>query len=94
MSSLGPVCKCGEHFGSLKWCHCWVCHETFSTERAFDKHRVGGVCHDPESVAGLLRSGAKATGLGKAVWTAGTGWSPDLLKRGSDLASPSVPEPG
>lgn len=69
------VCpSCGEGFGSLKWCHCPGCHETFASERYFDRHRVGGACQDPNTLTNrdggpaLHRSGWKATDTGKAVW--------------------------
>jgi hypothetical protein len=47
---------CGAEFSGLKTAHCTVCHATFSTVPAFDKHRAGSHTNDtrhclrPESV--------------------------------------------
>jgi hypothetical protein len=57
------VCpRCRNEWGGLKTAHCTVCHQTFTTVGAFDKHRDGSHaddtrhCVDPESV-GLVNAG-------------------------------------
>ena len=70
---MSLVChKCGCSFGSLRWCHCATCHETFGGETAFDSHRVAGECQPPGE-SGLTVSEVKATDSGKPVWVRGYG---------------------
>ncbi len=40
--ACGPDCP--PLRGNYRRCHCSVCHETFSGERAFTIHRRGGQC--------------------------------------------------
>jgi len=58
----GARCACGAHWFGLKTCHCTMCHRTFTTVSAFDKHRDGQHpndtrhCVDPATV-GLIDAG-------------------------------------
>lgn len=43
------ICRCGRKWGSLRQCHCTLCHQQFSTVHWFDEHRAGRdahSCHD------------------------------------------------
>jgi hypothetical protein len=57
-------CRCGAFWTGYETSHCSSCHTTFTTERAFDAHRVRGRCQDPES-RGLVK-------VTRAHWV---GWS-------------------
>ncbi len=47
---------CGARWDGLKFCHCAICHHTFSTVRNFDRHEPACTgCLDPADV-GLVRS--------------------------------------
>lgn len=51
-------------------CHCCVCHRTFTGFRAFDTHRVGAVCNDPETI--LTKTGEpRLVRVEKTHWS---GW--------------------
>lgn len=37
--------RCGAHWPNHEsYCHCSLCHLTFGSDAAFDKHRTGGTC--------------------------------------------------
>ena len=38
--------ECGRGWTGLKECHCGSCHQSFSTEANFDRHRVFDVADD------------------------------------------------
>jgi hypothetical protein len=44
------VCHCGARLGGGASCHCTVCHGSFGTVAAFDRHRQHGQCLAPASV--------------------------------------------
>lgn len=41
---------CANTWAGLAMCHCATCHQTFGGIRSFDRHRTGGVCHEPTSL--------------------------------------------
>ena len=53
--------SCGAKWTGKTRAHCAGCHETFSSDSAFDKHRKGLRCHTPESVGLVAREGAHGT---------------------------------
>jgi hypothetical protein len=46
---------CGSWWTGAERSHASCCHRTFSSLTAFDKHRKGGRCNDPESVGLVAR---------------------------------------
>lgn len=59
--------SCGRGWTGLKECHCVTCHESFSTESNFDRHRVfladgdwsGRRCLSPEELSALRTKSGK-----------------------------------
>lgn len=51
-ASLIECGGCGNGWTGLSACHCSGCHRTFTGLSAFDIHRVGGQCGNPESIVG------------------------------------------
>ena len=47
---MGHCSKCKETWTGMATCHCMGCHRTFGSIGAFDKHRIGCKCADPESI--------------------------------------------
>ena len=45
--------SCGARWGGAGRCHCAGCHETFSSDSAWTRHRRGLACRDPRD-AGLV----------------------------------------
>ena len=43
--------------------HCAGCHETFTSEKPFDQHRLDGKCHDPR----VLKYGNRSKSAGKPL---------------------------
>jgi hypothetical protein len=57
MISGGAHCgRCGKEWGGMRTAHCAACHVTFTGLTAFDAHRKGGKCAQPED-AGLVEAG-------------------------------------
>lgn len=48
--SLIRCSGCKNGWTGLSACHCSGCHRTFTGLSAFDLHRVGGQCNDPEAL--------------------------------------------
>ncbi len=46
----GPCKRCRDKWTGKNTCHCTACHRNFKGFRAFDKHRSGMVCTDPEKL--------------------------------------------
>lgn len=44
------TCSCGARWTGTSIAHCAACHRTFSSDSAFDMHRVDLKCVDPESM--------------------------------------------
>ena len=77
-------CSCGTEWTGLVECHCIVCHQSFSTDRNFEDHRIGDYevgrrCHTPAELAeltmqpsGRLRFKASKQKNGRVVWVS---WS-------------------
>ena len=45
-AGMASGAKCQARWGGLRTAHCAACHETFTVEAAFDKHRAGSHTHD------------------------------------------------
>lgn len=45
-AGMASCAKCQARWGGLRTAHCDACHETFTVEAAFDKHRAGSHTHD------------------------------------------------
>jgi hypothetical protein len=61
-------------------CHCASCHRTFTGVTAFDLHRTGGRCNDPETLVTKLGE-PRLVRVTKRYWSGwgrpGEGWSPE-----------------
>lgn len=62
---------CGAWWTGSSPCHCSGCHQNFSGISAFDRHRRGGKCADPDQV-GLTPVNRKWEG-----WGFPGSWEPD-----------------
>lgn len=68
------VCKsCGAGWNGLKTCHCTVCHRTFSTIAAFDKHRRGSYELDTRHCVDPVEAGLILTARDYPCWGRGYG---------------------
>jgi hypothetical protein len=57
-------CRCGARWEGYNTAHCGAqCHKTFSSPRAFDRHRSNGQCRPPAD-AGLV----EIQRIGYVVW--------------------------
>ncbi len=77
---MGACTPCGAEWGGAKLEHCTVCHETFTSTPAGDKHRTGGFangsrrCRTPEEMLAL--------GMGqnlRGYWVSSRQNTPDSL---------------
>ena len=65
--------SCGARWGGAGRCHCAGCHETFSSDSAWTRHRRGLACRDPRD-AGLVAADAPqaadhgGTGAGQRIF--------------------------
>lgn len=62
--------RCGNWWTGLISCHCGACHCSFTGIGAFDIHRRGGKCVDPETI--LTKTGEPALIPANKPWP---GWS-------------------
>ena len=63
---------CGARWGGAGRCNCAGCHETFSSDSAWTRHRRGLACRDPRD-AGLV---AADNPHGGVVWQRPGTWQP------------------
>lgn len=73
---------CGKWWTGNSRAHCGACHETFSSESAANRHRVGnfGVdrrCVDPASVGLVAREKPWGSMWGHPAPEGGRTWGPD-----------------
>lgn len=91
--------QCGRGWTGLKECHCATCHESFSTESNFDRHRIFDVdgdwetrrCLTPEEMVALrTKSGSAVLDQSQRkfgrVWVSSGGF-PTAVHKSLDLQS-------
>ena len=81
--------SCGARWGGAGRSHCAGCHETFSSDSAWTRHRRGLACRDPRD-AGLV---AADNPHGGVIWQRPGTWQPtDPATRSSTTtAGPAYP---
>lgn len=48
---------CGARWSGATTSHCGACHETFTSVGAFDRHRNGSRCTNPEAIGMVVAPG-------------------------------------
>ena len=54
---MGFCVRCGERWTGMSKCHCTGCHRMFKSAAAFDRHRRGLKCVDPEDCGMTMKDG-------------------------------------